>query len=174
VRSEPLTSAIGRSILNSQSNSWYTLVSTQAIQACTPPKQGAVVELPQFPILRNRVRLAAALAFCIYAALPASLTTLKVPPTTLLLWKRDPAMIIGSTLLMFFFALYARRSAFLGDRVFFGIAAGSCLLWDIRYVVLPGAVATSFINGVVNVLWAIGAIVTLVLLLSDSRPRTAR
>jgi hypothetical protein len=94
-------------------------------------------------------------------------------PREALLWNRDPAVIIGATLCMFFSASYARKSAFIGDRVFFGIAAGSFLLWAIREVVLPNPLVTSFINGIVHVLWAIGAVVILVLLVSGSPRRTA-
>jgi hypothetical protein len=122
---------------------------------------------PRFPILRNRVRLVAALAFCVYETLPASITTLmKVPPNALL-WNRDPAVIFEATVMMFFSVSIARKSTFVGDRAVFGIGAVSALLWAIRKVVLPGALVASIIYGFVHVLWAIGAVVALVLLISD-------
>ena len=83
-------------------------------------------------------------------------------------------MIVVSTAFMFFFASCARKTTFVGDRVVFGIAAGSFLLWDIREVVLPGPLVTSFINGTVHVLWAIGAVVTLVLLTSIGKKDVSR
>jgi len=70
-------------------------------------------------------------------------------------------------------ASIAIRSSFLGDRVVFGAAAGAFVLWTIRALLAsanPGA--TLVIDRLVSLLWAIGAIASLVLLVSASRQRT--
>ena len=121
-------------------------------------------------VLRNRVAAVCALVFCIYAALPQSITSLR-SISALIPLERDPIMIFGLIASVVITGSIASRSSFVGDRVVFGVGAAAFLLWLITALVLPGASATSVINGFVSLLWTIGAIASSVILVRIFRRR---
>jgi len=122
-------------------------------------------------VLRNRLAALCALVFCIYAALPQSITSLRSisGPTP---HRRDPIMIFGLVASVVITGSIASRSRFVGDRVVFGAGAAAFLLWLVTALVLPGRLAMSVINGFVSLLWAIGAAASLVILVFAFRRRT--
>lgn len=116
---------------------------------------------PKQPIvLRNRAALLFALIFCIYEALPQSITSLRPSSPN----ERGPILIFGLIASLVITALIAVRSAFLGDRVVFGAAAAAFVLWLLRSLLSLGPFATSVVNALVSLMWVIGAIASLVIL----------
>jgi hypothetical protein len=87
--------------------------------------------LPQ-AVLRSRAALFAALLFCIYEALPRSLTTFR-PINAPGDQERDLSLIFGLAFAIFIAVSISRRSSFVGDRVIFGLGAGAMAL---RLIVL--------------------------------------
>src|SRR5579864_1510217 len=90
---------------------------------------------PRLAVLRNRAALLAALVFCIYAALPRSLTSLRsISHATP---ERDLILIFGLSAATVITGSIATRSSFLGDRIVFGVAAAACVLRLITVLVSP-------------------------------------
>ena len=118
-------------------------------------------------VLRDRVWLLGAAAFCIYEALPRSLTTLSQISKSV--HERDPMLIFWFIVAIVFMVLIATRSSFVTDRVVFGAAAGGLGLRLIALVVLPSPFATSVIDGFRSLSWTIGAVGALMALISRQR-----
>ena len=123
---------------------------------------------PRRAVLRNRAALLGALAFCIYAALPESVTSLRSVSRSAP-YERNPILIFGLMASTFIAVSIASRSPFLGDRLVFGPAAGAFVLWLVRAVVPLGPLTTSVMNGLVSLMWAIGAVAALLALIFVSR-----
>ncbi len=111
-------------------------------------------------VLRNRAALLFVLLFCIYEALPRSITSLKPSSPN----ERDPILIFGLIASIVITALIAVRSTFLGDRVVFGAATTAVLLSLLRSLLSLGPSATSLVNVLASLMWAIGAIASLAIL----------
>jgi uncharacterized membrane protein len=116
-------------------------------------------------VLRNRAALLFALLFCIYEALPRSITSLRPSSPN----ERDPILIFGLIASIVITALIAVRSTFLGDRVVFGAAAAAFVLWLLRSLLSLGPSASSVVNVLASLMWAIGAVASLVILLAVLR-----
>jgi len=112
-----------------------------------------------------------ALLFCLYFALPKSITTLRfgAGPSAFSIHGRDPILIFGLIAATFIAASIASRSPLVADRVVFGVAAASFLLALIRELFLPISWAASIITGLHSILWTIAALVTLALVITTSR-----
>jgi hypothetical protein len=125
-------------------------------------------------LLRNRAALLVALVVCIWAALPQSLrltalySITHLPPRPL----PRPILIFGLVGSSFITASIAIRSSFLSDRVVVGAAAGASVLRLITSLISPNPGATLVVDRLVSLLWAIGAVASLVFLISPSRQRT--
>lgn len=126
---------------------------------------------PRLAVLRNRAALLGALVFCIYAALPQSVTSLR-PISGSEQHARDPILIFGFIASIVITASIASRSSFVGDRVVFGTAAGAFVLSLITAVVALSRLAIAVITGLVSLMWTIAAVATLVILISGLRRRT--
>lgn len=111
-------------------------------------------------VLRNRAALLFALLFCIYEALPRSITSLKPSSPN----ERDPILIFGLIASIVITVSISVRSAFLGDRVVFGAAAAAFVLWLLRSLFSLGSSATSVVNILASLMWVIGAIASLAIL----------
>src|SRR2546428_11949231 len=109
--------------------------------------------LPGPAVLRNRVALLFAMAFCVYGALPESLTTFSESA----LHGRNPLLIFGFIASILITTSIAMRSSFVRDRVVFGAAAVALSFRLIINLVLPSGFAASFIYGIVSLAWTIGA-----------------
>lgn len=123
---------------------------------------------PRPAVLRNRRALFAAIIFCIYAALPQSMTSLRSLSRSVPL-GHDPILICGLVAAIVITVSIAIRSPSLADRIVFGTAAGAFIVWLIKAVVSFGPSATTIINGFVSLLWTLGAVASFVFLISDSR-----
>jgi hypothetical protein len=121
------------------------------------PKQPAV--------LRNRTALLFALVFCTYEALPQSITSLRPSRPH----ERDLILILGLIASIVITASIAVRSTFSRDRVVFGAAAAAFVLWLVRSLLSLGPSATSVINAFAWLMWVIGAIASLVILVTVLR-----
>src|SRR2546428_2258306 len=89
--------------------------------------------LPGPAVLRNRVALLFAMAFCVYGALPESLTTFSESA----LHGRNPLLIFGFIASIFITTSIAMRSSFVGDRIVFGAAAVGFFFWVVMNFVSP-------------------------------------
>jgi hypothetical protein len=121
-------------------------------------------------LLRNRAWLLGALAFCAYCALSPWLRTRSSPSAERDLW--------GTIQLFFFFpfaifigACIAVRSKFVGDRVVFGVTAGSIAVNLAERAFSLGPAIEVIIRRVETIAWAGAALVCLALLVPGSRPR---
>ena len=116
---------------------------------------------PKQPIvLRNRPALLFALLFCIYEALPHSITWLKPSSPN----ERDRILIFGLIASIVITVSISVRSVFVGDRVVFGAAAAAFVLWLLRSLFSLGPSTTSVVNILVPLMWVIGAIASLAIL----------
>jgi hypothetical protein len=118
-------------------------------------------------VLRNRAVLLFAFLFCVYEALPRSITSLRPSSPN----QRDPILIFGLIASIVITALIAVRSAFLGDRVVFGAAAAAFALWLLRSSLSLDPFATSVVNVLASLMWVIGAIASFVILIRFLRKR---
>lgn len=117
----------------------------------------------------NRVALTGAFLFCVYEALPRSLTTFKGVSEH----GSDPIIVAGLTFVFFLLASIALRSPHPGDRVLFGAAALGTVLAIIIRLSPANYIATVLLEALRSLAWTIGAVAALVLLMSRSR-RPAR
>lgn len=128
---------------------------------------------PRVGIFQTRATLIAALLFCVYEALPRSLTTLRIggPPEP----HERPVLLFGIVASMIISTLIASRSPAIGDRVVFGAGAVSSVLWLLRDFVLTAPRAAAAINGFLSLLWALAAVFTVVLMTRTAgSPRASR
>jgi hypothetical protein len=117
-------------------------------------------------ILRSRATLLAALLYCVYEALPTSITTLRsVSPSVM--HERDPILIVGLAYALFIAASIAGRSPAVADRLVFGAGAIALALSLLRQALLPIQSITSIIGGLQSLLWTAAAVVTLVCLITS-------
>jgi hypothetical protein len=121
-------------------------------------------------VLTNRTALVCALAFCVYQALPRSMTTLS---SFKAVNDRDPLFFVWAAIATFIATSIAVRSWFLGDRVVFGVAAGAFVISVVRRLVSPSPSIDLVLGGLDSLAWASAAVTCLVLVLSGWRKRTA-
>jgi hypothetical protein len=117
-------------------------------------------------ILYNGPWLLGALAFCIYEALPRSMTTFSSSGAATS-W-RDPMFLFGMIAALFISTMVATRSPLLGDRVVFGVGAASFVLEFVTKVFPPGPSVGLVIGGVESLAWAGAAFTCLLLLIPES------
>ena len=116
----------------------------------------------------------AALVLCIWKALPRSLTMTAMHSLTHMPQPEgDPTSIVGLVVACFMAASFAIGSSLLSDHVVLGAAAGAMVLRLITLLVSPNLGATLVLDGLVSLPWAIGAVASLVFLISGPWKRAA-
>jgi hypothetical protein len=109
---------------------------------------------------------AGALAFCVYEALPRSLTTFASSETAA--GWRDPFFLFGTIAATFISVMVATRSPLLEDRIVFGVGAGSFVLEFVTKVFPPSPSVGLVIGGLESLAWAGAAFGCLMLLIPES------